>query len=101
MESAWRTRLRAALDESGLSMRAASLAAGKAHGYLNSILNEGKDPTITNLEDVCRVLHVPVVRVLYGLDAPELQEFVDLLKDAPPRRRRLARDILDSEDKAP
>lgn len=97
----WRDRLKAALQKSGKSMRAASLEAGKAHGYLNSLLNEGKDPTISNLEDVCRVLGVSVAEILYGYPVEDLAEFLDLLKNATPRKKRLAREILDSDDKEP
>ncbi len=97
----WRDRLKTALQKSGKSMRAASLDAGKAHGYLNSILNEGKDPTISNLEDVCRVLGVSVAEVLYGYAVDDLAEFLELLKKATPRNKRLAREILDSGEKEP
>lgn len=38
----WRVRLAQKIEESGKSMRAISLACGKAPGYVHSILKDGK-----------------------------------------------------------
>lgn len=82
-------------------MREVSLAAGRAHGYVNSILNEGKDPTIANLEAVCRVLGVSMPEILYGIPlSPETQELISLLSKASAAKQRGVRDLL-APDKEP
>ena len=57
-DDAWRQRLSDALDESGKSKRAVSLAIGASPGYLHGILTEGKDPTIGMLAAICEQLGV-------------------------------------------
>lgn len=51
----WRARLQKAIDDSGMSYRAVSLAANKGPGYIHSILNEGKYPSVVNLIAVCDI----------------------------------------------
>lgn len=63
-ECAWREGLAAIVAGSGMSMRAISTAAGLGAGYLHSIINDGKEPTISNLASVCAVLGVGIERVL-------------------------------------
>ncbi len=53
-------QIQAALAESGMSMRQASIAAGLSQSYLHGILKGGKEPTITKLMAIALVLNVPV-----------------------------------------
>lgn len=86
MNDGWRSRLKAAVTASGKSPRAISLEAGRAHGYVYSLLSEGKDPTIGNLSAVCRVLGVSLPSILYGQDiTPEGEEILNLVADADPK----------------
>lgn len=85
---AWRDRLAAAIETSGKSKRAISLAAGNNPGYVHSILSEGKDPTIDNLIAVCRVIGVSLSEVVYGFDiSPETEELMAELSAAAPEDR--------------
>lgn len=83
----WRARLQKAIDDSGMSYRAVSLAANKGPGYIHSILNEGKDPSVVNLIAVCGVVKVSLSYVLYGFEmSPETEEILALLQDDPEKR---------------
>lgn len=68
-DDAWRTRLAGAIQDSGKSARAVSMAAGAGPGYVHSILKEGKDPTVEKLMAVCAAIPVSVIYVLYGVEA--------------------------------
>lgn len=95
MNSGWRDRLKVAVEASGKSPRAISLEAGRAHGYVFSLLNEGKDPTLSNLSAVCRVLGVSLPSILYGQEiTPEGEELLNLVADADPKVVQGVLDIL-------
>ena len=95
MNDGWRDRLRKAVEASGKSPRAVSLEAGRAHGYVYSLLNEGKDPTISNLSAVCKVLGVSLPYILYGQDiTPEAEELLSLVAEAEPQVVKGVLDIL-------
>lgn len=87
MNSGWRDRLREAVKASGKSPRAISLAAGRAHGYVHSLVKQGSDldPTISSLYSVCQVLEVSLAEILYGTAVtPEGEELLSLLANADP-----------------
>jgi hypothetical protein len=85
MDDTWRARLKTVVVKSGKSPRSISLEAGRAHGYVFSLLNEGKDPTLGNLTTVCRVLGVSLPYILYGQDiTAEAEELLVLVADADP-----------------
>lgn len=84
----WRERLRLAVDASGKSQRAISIAAGMGAGYVNSLFKDGKDPTIENLIKVCGIVGVSLSYVLYGIEiSPETEETLKLLQKAPEDER--------------
>lgn len=74
----WRARLNAAVEASGKSMRAISLDAGAAPGYVHSILKEDKEPTIGKLVKVAESAGVSLSYILYGYEMTATEE--DLLK---------------------
>lgn len=91
----WRTRLERGLKQKKLSRRKVSLAAGKGPGYVSSLLNEHKDPTIDNLIEICQAADLSLSFVLYGLEIDrETEEVLRLLQAASPRRRRAFLDAL-------
>lgn len=95
MKDAWRSRLDAAVKQSGKSAREISLAAGRAHGYVYSLINENKDPTISNLASVCQVLGVSVAYILHGVDLTSAQsDLLELLNDADPETVQSVRQLL-------
>jgi len=86
-KDAWKNRLLAEIEKKGKSQRAVSLAAGMGPGYINSWLNENKDPTVENLIKVCEVLDVTLSFILYGYDiTPASQEILALLEKRPDSR---------------
>lgn len=84
----WRGRLRSAVEASGKSQRAISIAAGLGPGYVNSLFKEGKDPTIENLIKVCEVVGASLSFVLYGIEmSRQTEETLRLLQAAPEDER--------------
>lgn len=96
-EGTWRTRLATAIKEKNLSMRAVSLAAGKGPGYIHSILVEGKDPSVDNLAEVCRIVGLTLPFALYGYSlTPETERFLRLLEQKPQMREGMLK-LLEAE----
>ncbi|MEO1421326.1 MAG: XRE family transcriptional regulator [Pseudomonadota bacterium] len=85
--AAMRARLAEALKDSGISMRKASLNAGLGHGYVHSILNEGKEPTVQQLAKICSENDISLVHVLFGFEiSPETEELMKLISSDPAKR---------------
>lgn len=94
----WRERFEREVDNSTLSMRAISLAAGLGPGYVHSVIKEGKDPTIENLIKVCDVLNVSTAYVLHGLEfTPNEAQILELIRKNPARRDAILSLFLDQE----
>jgi lambda repressor-like predicted transcriptional regulator len=86
-KDAWRSRLSAAIEQSGKSYRSISLAAGAGAGYVHSLFADGKVPTIEKLLDVCEVIGVSPSYILYGLDVmPEDAEIISAMRADPVTR---------------
>lgn len=80
--SAWKERLAQAIDASGMSKRAVSLAAKAGPGYVHSILSEGKDPTVEKLMAVCDAISASPTYILYGVDVqPEDAELLAAMRE--------------------
>lgn len=95
-DSDWRNRLRDTIKEKKRSKRSISLAIKNGQGYVHSILEEGKDPTISNLMDVCRELGVSLSYVLYGFDvSDETEEILALLEGHPESRQAILQILRD------
>lgn len=83
----WRKRLRDEIKNKDRSMRSISLAINKGPGYVHSILEDEKDPTISNLLEVCQEVGVSLSYVLYGFDiSAETEEILGLLEGHPGSR---------------
>lgn len=79
----WRGRLVTALKQVNRSQRSVSMAVGNP-GLINSWLNEGKDPTIDNLLQVCREAGISLPFILYGLEIDaRTEKFLLLLQGDP------------------
>lgn len=97
----WRGRLAAAIKEKNTSLRKVSLASGKGAGYLHSILVEGKDPSIDNLAEVCRIVGVTLPYVLYGYSiSPEAERLLRLFEARPEMREGILK-LLESQSLTP
>src|SRR5215217_449938 len=83
----WRNRLKTVIQNKGRSKRSISKAIGNGDGYVHSILEEGKDPTISNLMAVCQELNVSLSYILYGFNiSGETEEILALLEGHPNAR---------------
>jgi hypothetical protein len=79
----WKQRLADGVKASGKSMRKISLDAKLGAGYVNSILNENKDPTIGNLARICEAANLSLYYVLVGADiSPQDEDLLTLLLKA-------------------
>lgn len=86
-QTEWRDRLRQILADRQLSKRKVSLDAGLGPGVVHSWLTEGKDPSIANLLEVCRVLDISLIYLVKGYDlSPQVEEVLGLLQDDPVSR---------------
>lgn len=84
LDQGWKDRLAAAINESGKSKRAISLAAGMGPGYVHSVLVEGKDPTIENLAKICDHAGVSLSFVIFGYDLhKEDEDLLVVLRSLP------------------
>ena len=90
----WRVRLAQKIEESGKSMRAISIAIGRAAGYVFSIMKEGKTPNAETLAKICAEIGTSVSYVLYGLD------FIILFSKASPAERAVILALLRSKNDA-
>lgn len=87
VDDMWRKRLADAMADKKMSKRATSLAAGQGPGYVHSILSEGKEPSVANLEAVCKAVGVSLQFVLYGYDiSPETERLLRLMEENPEKR---------------
>ena len=84
----WRIRLAQKIEESGKSMRAISIASGRAAGYVFSIMKEKKNPRAEALAEICSEVGTSISYVLYGFDiSAEGEEFLKLFSQASPDMR--------------
>lgn len=86
-ESGWKDKLRAALEDRSMSMRAASLGAGLGPGVVNSWFKDNKDPSMSNLLAVCRFAGIDSAFVLLGFHINDKTvELLRLIEENPDRR---------------
>ena len=64
----WQGRLHAAIEGSGKSRRAISIEAGLAHGYVHSVLVDGKEPTVSRFLAICAAIPADPAQIL-GLNS--------------------------------
>lgn len=60
----WRTRLAAAIEQSGKSKREVSLAAGLGANYIQQIFKDGKEPSVSNLLAIAGALNKSVAELV-------------------------------------
>lgn len=86
----WRSRIEAALQRDGRSMRDISLAANLSHGYLHGILRDGKEPTLDRFAKICEELNVSLAYALVGLEmSPETERLIGEIEGSPGKRAAL------------
>lgn len=95
MSESWQDRLARGIKEKRLSQRAVSLAADMGPGYVNSLIKEGKDPTIEHLMAVCKAADLSLSWVLFGIEiSAETEEIMTLLEGAPETKRESLLNLL-------
>lgn len=79
VDTSWQQRLEIALEKSGLSLRAASLKAGRGSSYLHGMLSrKDREPSLAALADVAEALGVSATWLAFGVDLSASSE--ELLK---------------------
>ena len=64
---AWRRRLIKAIRDSGRSYRSISLACGLGHGYIQSLVEENKEPGVETVLAICAELGISATSVFTGV----------------------------------
>ncbi|WP_238368262.1 hypothetical protein [Mesobacterium pallidum] len=81
---ALRKRMTDALNERGISYRAASLAAGLPAGYVHSMLTSDHEPQLGRLARVCSQNGISLPYVLFGVDlSPKMRELFEMVEKDP------------------
>ena len=89
-------RLAESLEKSGISMRAASRAAGLGNGYVHSMLKSDIEPSIKKLSHVCEKNNINLAYVLLGIDASkETLALIDLCEKSPDKRDAILKLLAD------
>ena len=87
---AMRKRLVECLEQSGISMRAASIKGDAGKGYLQSVIKDGVDPTIGKMASICAANNFSLSYVLFGLDvSPETERLMALMEASEDRRKHI------------
>ncbi len=86
--AAMRNRLKAKLDEAGLSMRAASINAGLGAGWVQATLQEdGPEPSIVKLAQMCAKNGISLPYVLFGFEmSSETRQILEMMESDPQKR---------------
>jgi transcriptional regulator with XRE-family HTH domain len=98
----WRRRLAAAIAASGKSAREIAKEAGMSHGYLSSLLKEGKEPKISSFMALADVLGMSVGELAEGIPiSKETAEMWQLWDRLPKDRKALLLDLAEKLDRTP
>jgi transcriptional regulator with XRE-family HTH domain len=98
----WRGRLAAAIAASGKTNREIAKEAGLSHGYLTSLLKEGKTPTLTSFMALAAVLGTSVGELAEGIKVSKETEQMWLLWEKLPKdRKALLLDLAEKLDRTP
>lgn len=91
----WRARLIKAIEESGMSDRAISAAAGLSPNYVNHIRRLGKSPGADVLVQICKALNVSLSYIFTGAAiSSEEEEILLLYSQLSPQDRQFFLDFL-------
>jgi transcriptional regulator with XRE-family HTH domain len=93
----WRPRLLAAIAVRKTSQRAVSVAAGLGPGAVNSWFKEGKDPSVSHLLKVAKVLDLSAVYLFAGIDASPATERIFTLLEARPEAQAAILQLLEAK----
>src|SRR4051812_47823150 len=64
MTELWKTRLKKALEDNGLTMKAASIAAGKGETFVRDMLERDRAPSIDNFISIAKIVGKPASYLL-------------------------------------
>ncbi|AGT09978.1 hypothetical protein [Paracoccus aminophilus] len=96
MKDGWISRLKAAIDDDGRSLRAISTAAGLGPNYLEQTFNRGSSPVQQKLAAILDELGQDAAVFVYtGVRAnAQTIEYLNLLAEAPEDLRQSTLDLL-------
>jgi transcriptional regulator with XRE-family HTH domain len=102
MTAGWLDRLRAAIERDGRSLREISMASGASPGYLHSLLNGTRAPTIDKLAAVVSALGISLTYILLGVEMDATAERLLKAWAAYPEEKRAALlELLNAGNKTP
>lgn len=91
----WRQRLQELMAKRGLTMRSASILAGKNHAYIYSLLQKKQEPSIDSLVELATAFKVSPLWLVFGLELDEETEKLVLkYQSLDPKRREIVRDMV-------
>lgn len=94
MDTGWRQRLIAAIENDERTPRAISLAAGLGPNYLNQMIERGTSPSIPALVSLCRALSLSLTYIFTGAEmTPEQEELLRLSAELPDQQKDLLVDL--------
>lgn len=78
MIESWKECVRQALKDRGMTMKAASRAAGKGETFVRDMLERGRSPSVDSFISLSRSIGIPV-SVLLGEEAPPIRTTGEIL----------------------
>jgi hypothetical protein len=84
--SNWRARFREALEKDGRSERRLSTDAGFGHAFVSGMLDrdDPREPSVANLQRLCKELKVSFAWITTGLEVtPEVEELMAIMTKLP------------------
>ena len=77
VDTSWKQRLEIALEKKNMTLRSASIKAGRSSSYLHGILTKGNEPSVSALTDVAEALEISATWLVFGIDLnAEAEELV-------------------------
>ncbi|MCL8000004.1 helix-turn-helix domain-containing protein [Brucella sp. 21LCYQ03] len=91
----WRERLQDLMAKRGLTMRSASIMAGKNHSYIYALLQRKQEPNVDSLVELANAFNVSPIWLIFGMELDEDTERLMLkYQSLDPKRREIVRDMV-------
>ncbi|MCV9910210.1 helix-turn-helix domain-containing protein [Brucella sp. HL-2] len=68
VDISWKQRLDIALEKNNMTLRSASIKAGRSSSYLHGMISKGKEPSVAALKDIAEALGVSATWLVFGVD---------------------------------
>lgn len=95
--TSWRERLLAAIEDKGLTLRTASLRAGKNASYLHSMMTRNQKPSVESLIEVAEGLDISPLWLIFNMDIDkETERLILKYQSLDPKRREAVQNMVDA-----